>query len=362
MRGWGATTAPPLNVGASDSIDTGDLGVSKQLIEEGWNKPATPQPRFSILMAAYNAREHIAEAISSALSQTTSDLELIVIDDCSSDETPDIVGSFAESDPRVRLLRLSRNGGPGHARNAGLRAARGDWIVILDADDHIHTERLARLGDIGDAQAADLVADNLWLCEAESGQPFEPMFTPDLLSRPHFVGLEEFIRKNSPKNVKRKFGLLKPLIRRDFLVKNDLVYDEDAYLGEDFLLYVHCLIKKAKFYIIDTAYYYYRISSGSITRARSLSHVRAFIALNENLLCLPELRNDPRLVRAVEERVRQLKHDYVYVTFVSALKRGRMLKALGVLAGELRSLTYVIGHLFAVLSLRLREKSLPRGA
>lgn len=334
----------------------GDLGVTQQKSGGKRNELATEPPRFSVLMAAYNAKEHIEQAISSVLSQTTSDLELIVIDDCSSDGTPDIVDSFAREDPRVRLLRLPRNGGPGHARNAGLRAARGEWIAILDADDHIHPERLERLGDRAHVQAADMVADNLWLCEADSGRPFEPMFAPEQLGRPHVVGIEEFVRNNSPKNVKRKFGLLKPIMRRSFLERNFLSYNEEAYLGEDFLLYMNCLLNGAKFYVIDTAYYYYRISSGSITRVRSLAHLRTFIDLNEDLLCLSQLRKDPRLVSVFQERIKQLKCDYVYVSFVSAVKERHMLKAMGVLAGELRSLSYVVRHLFAVLGLRFRER------
>ena len=347
---------------ASDSFGTDHVGVKHRTSGKEQNESATRPPRFSILMAAYNAKEYIAEAISSALSQTASDLELIVIDDCSSDETPDIVDSFAKVDPRVRLLRLPRNGGPGHARNAGLRAARGDWIAILDADDHIHPERLERLGDLAEARAADMVADNLWLCEAQSGRPFEPMFAPDQIERPHFVGIEEFIRNNSPKRVKKKYGLLKPIIKKDFLSVNQISYNEEVFLGEDFLLYVNCLLKGAKFYFIDKAYYYYRISSGSITRVRSLSQIRTFIALNEELLSLPQFGKDPRLALALEERIKQLKYDYVYVSFVSAIKKGQMLKAAGVLARELRSLSYVVGHLFVVLGLRFRERSRLRDA
>ena len=88
-------------------------------------------PTVSVVIPAYNADAYIAETIQSALDQTYRDLEVIVVDDGSSDETMARVSAFGE---RVRLHQ-QRNGGVARARNTGVSLARGEWIAFLDADD-----------------------------------------------------------------------------------------------------------------------------------------------------------------------------------------------------------------------------------
>ena len=87
----------------------------------------------SIIMPTYNGERYIAHSIQSVLDQTYVDWELIVIDDCSDDNTCEVVASF--HDPRVRLLRNNRNSGAAVSRNYGLREAKGRWIAFLDSDD-----------------------------------------------------------------------------------------------------------------------------------------------------------------------------------------------------------------------------------
>jgi glycosyltransferase involved in cell wall biosynthesis len=84
-------------------------------------------------MPVYNRARLVGRAIRSVLAQTFVDLELLVVDDGSSDGTVDVVGSFG--DPRLRLVRLPRRGGVGRARNVGIGQARGDLVAFLDSDD-----------------------------------------------------------------------------------------------------------------------------------------------------------------------------------------------------------------------------------
>ena len=100
--------------------------------------------QVSIITPAYNAEPFISATIESVLGQSFQDWELLVADDVSSDRTPEIVAGFADRDPRVRLLRRGRNGGPAAARNTALRAAAGRYIAFLDNDDLWLREKLAR--------------------------------------------------------------------------------------------------------------------------------------------------------------------------------------------------------------------------
>jgi glycosyltransferase involved in cell wall biosynthesis len=95
-------------------------------------------PSVSVVIPAYNAARWIAETLDSVLAQTFRDFEVIVVDDGSTDETPDVVGRYGS---RVRYLRKEKGGTPS-ARNAGIRAARGSYIAFVDADDLWLPEKL----------------------------------------------------------------------------------------------------------------------------------------------------------------------------------------------------------------------------
>lgn len=107
--------------------------------------PATVTgPLVSVIMPAYNAEERIGPAIASLLRQTYRDLEIIVVDDASTDDTVAVAQNAAAGDRRMRVLRLQQNGGPYVARNCALATANGVFVTCHDSDDWAHPERIAR--------------------------------------------------------------------------------------------------------------------------------------------------------------------------------------------------------------------------
>ena len=96
----------------------------------------------SIVMPSYNTEQYIADSVKSILAQTYPDWELIIVDDCSTDRTVEIVRSF--NDPRIRLFRNERNSGAAVSRNKALREAKGKWIAFLDSDDVWLPEKLMK--------------------------------------------------------------------------------------------------------------------------------------------------------------------------------------------------------------------------
>ena len=97
----------------------------------------------SVIMPSYNTGNYIAESIQSVLNQTHTNWELLIVDDCSSDETDKVVEAFL-SDKRIRYLKNSRNMGAAESRNFALREAKGKWIAFLDSDDLWETQKLER--------------------------------------------------------------------------------------------------------------------------------------------------------------------------------------------------------------------------
>lgn len=101
-------------------------------------------PLVSIVMPAYNAVKTIGQSIDSVQAQIFTDWELLVVDDCSSDETCSIVRGYTSIDNRINLIQQPTNAGPARARNVALRAARGRYIAFLDSDDCWPPQKLER--------------------------------------------------------------------------------------------------------------------------------------------------------------------------------------------------------------------------
>ena len=98
----------------------------------------------SIITPAYNSERFIAETIKSVLNQTYTDWELIIVDDCSTDKTSEIVLSFQKEETRIIYIKNETNKGSAISRNIALRNAKGKWIAFLDSDDVWHPEKLER--------------------------------------------------------------------------------------------------------------------------------------------------------------------------------------------------------------------------
>src|SRR5699024_3337644 len=102
------------------------------------------QPLVSIITPAYNSARFIHEAIESVLAQTYTNWEMIIVDDCSTDDTMEIVQTYAEKDARIKLYQLEENSGSGVARNRAMDESQGRFIAFLDSDDVWMPEKLTR--------------------------------------------------------------------------------------------------------------------------------------------------------------------------------------------------------------------------
>jgi len=133
-------------------------------------------PFVSVITPAYNAARYLEESARSALDQTFCDLELIIVDDGSTDQTLELAHQIQSREPsRVRVVSKP-NGGPSAARNAGLTAAAGEYMALLDADDVWKPEFLARqMAVFTDIPTVDLVTGNGWnLGGGRHGEPVRP--------------------------------------------------------------------------------------------------------------------------------------------------------------------------------------------
>jgi glycosyltransferase involved in cell wall biosynthesis len=125
-------------------------------------------PRVSIVLPIYNRAATLPRCVASVLAQTFSEFELIAVDDASTDNSTSIAEQFA--DPRIRLLRHEKNAGPSAARNTGIRAARGEFIALIDSDDEWLPDKLRQQIGLLDARAADVCVCEYFIIDRETAR------------------------------------------------------------------------------------------------------------------------------------------------------------------------------------------------
>lgn len=190
---------------------------------------------ISIIMAAYNAEKTIEQAINSVLSQTYTNFELLVVNDCSTDRTAELVKSIAAKDSRVRLISNVKNSGVSYTRKHGLEEAKGSWISILDSDDAWAPEKLEKQIDLQRRTNADLLFTGSAFMDSE-GHPIDWY-----LRAPSEVTYRQLLKQNVLSNSSA-------LVRKELYAKNYAVGDE---MHEDFAIWLSILKKGMKAYGVD---------------------------------------------------------------------------------------------------------------
>ncbi len=243
--------------------------------------------RVSVVIAAWNAGATLDRCLASVTAHADAEIEIILVDDASTDGTAERIGRWAERHPRTTALRTPRNVGPSAARNLALDHATGDWIAVVDADDAVAPGRFARMAAVARAQQADICFDNMKLVSAEAGEPaLAPVLVPPALARrleaPWTV--ESYARMNFPYDSPVLTGFLKPMFRADFLREQGLRYDERVSRGEDYLLIVEALACGAKTAWLDEALYYYYVYKSSLSGAFDAGAHERFMAAERDLM------------------------------------------------------------------------------
>ncbi len=311
----------------------------------------------SVVIPAFNAARLIGAAIASAQAQSQPPDEIIVIDDCSTDDTGGVVREMMASDDRIALLRTPRNSGPGAARNLGLTRAGGDWIALLDADDAFDRDRLEQLTGLAGAAGVDMVSDNILCCAGDVSEPV-PMYRPDELpTKPFILSTARFVDGcvGDRRRPRQSLGFMQPLMARSFLRHHRLRYVEGARFGEDFLLYLACLAAGARWLVTPQPMYRYTIRSGSLTERQSPADLWRVRTAIQAMLDDPTLVPGSPLARSGRRCRTRIDHNYFYRAFTDAVKSGAGYEALRVLFSSFASPGHVVQASFEQMPTILRK-------
>ncbi|MGA0606731.1 glycosyltransferase family 2 protein [Phenylobacterium sp. VNQ135] len=288
-------------------------------------------PLVSVITANYNGAKYLAPAIRSVLRQTLADLELIIADDCSTDDSLAVIEAEVAGDPRVRVLKARRNGGPGAARNRALKAARGRYIAVFDSDDLMAPERLEKLVARARVDHADIVVDNLLLFQDDGAAPWRAFLCQKAWNHPRWITLADYIEAGRMYSRQPGLGYLKPLFSAEIL-KGE-TYREDLRIGEDYDLVLRLLAHGARMRFLPDALYRYRKHGASISHVMRREHIEQMLAADAALEI--EKRAQCEAVRRAQERRRRsLETALVYDRVICALKARQVGEALGACAAE----------------------------
>jgi succinoglycan biosynthesis protein ExoO len=302
-------------------------------------------PLVSVVMANFNGARHLAAAVRSVLDQSLSQLELIVVDDASTDDSLAVIGEAANGDPRVIVLVQPHNGGPGAARNRALEQARGRWVAIADSDDELDPHRLACLVRRAERDGAQVVVDNMEVFSDAGAFAPHPFLPPAAFAAPRWIGLADFIAAGVMYGSGPDLGFLKPVISAKALA--GLRYDESLRIGEDYDLIVRLLAAGGRMRFEPQALYRYRKHAASISHRLDPERVRAMLAAQARFEAAAGAL-DHHVARALTRRRRSLETALVYERIVNGVKAGAMWE----------SLTSGLGHptVWPLLTLPIRAR------
>lgn len=272
-------------------------------------------PDVSVVIPCYNAQAYVRRAVASALAQQgAGTIEVVLVDDCSTDGTDRLIQELAAADVRITAHHNAHNLGPGGTRNAAIAAARGAWVALLDADDAFAPGRLARLLKIAQESGASVVADLpiLYDLVAESVAPtqytttggWRLLTTAELLEPDPACGFD--------------FGLMKPMFHRS-LAEQGLWRYSDLRHGEDFALYLDLLVKGKAIAFLHEAHYIFstrigeisgRFSPGSVTNVDYASMATRIAELAARFDAQPDGAPLAALLRSRAERIRAANRVY----------------------------------------------------
>lgn len=289
-------------------------------------QPAPP-PRATVVIAAWNAAATIGRAVESALAQTLP-VEVVVVDDASTDATAELVAARAAAAPALRLLRQEVNAGPAAARNWAIAESGAPWIAVLDSDDRMAPGRLERLVVRAEAADLDFLADDIEkVAEDDPDGPRTRLWSDTEIGE---IDLDAaaFVRGNlsTRHGGRREMGFLKPLMRRSFLEHRGLTY-ADMRLGEDYELYARALILGARFRLTDPQGYLATVRPGSLSGKHPTGAHAALMAADERLLSLPQ--TDAQTREALTAHLLEEHKKWAWRRMIDAVKARDLAAALG---------------------------------
>ncbi len=227
-------------------------------------------PKVSVIIPVYNAKDYLGRCLDSVINQTLKDIEIICINDCSKDNSLEILKEYSSKDKRIKLINHKTNKGESAARNTGLDNAKGEYIAFLDNDDTIDSNFYEKLYKKATETNADIVKGEVHTIEYDGSESYDD--------------LNEKIRKNNSKLYFAYFWWT-AIYKASLIKDNNIRFLENYPLGGDVLFLNQAIFASNKLSLVDNCFYHYhrRIDSGDSLKL-TFNKIQSALNIHEKIL------------------------------------------------------------------------------
>lgn len=216
-------------------------------------------PKISVIIPVYNVADYLPKCLDSLLNQTFKDMEIICIDDCSPDNSLQILKMYAQKDARIKVIANKENIGAALTRNVGIDVAHGEYIYFMDSDDWLEPDYLAVMLQTIEREKTDIVLNlNIMQETPEISKPYEYAANVKIATQGEYWDKWHVIT-DAP------CLLWARLYRRDFLEKNHLRLSPMRTTCDDYIFHYTSNFYCEKTFLFYGLIYHYRVHNSSIT-------------------------------------------------------------------------------------------------
>lgn len=244
--------------------------------------PSNDTPCISVIVPVYNTEAYIGKCLDSLVSQTMREIEFILVDDCGTDRSMDIVRRYAAEDARIRILEGTENTGVAQARNRGMETARGEYTAFVDSDDWLAPDYFRLLYDKAVTEQADMVKGSftaVWTDRAEPSRMND--------------GIRQCLLRHAFPGIAYTYAFWNTLFRTDMLRRHHITFPSLTH-GEDLVFLVNALLHANKLVLEDGAVYYYNQHDSSTSRTISSRYYDSLFRHYEMIADLLKQSGQPR--------------------------------------------------------------------
>ena len=237
--------------------------------------------KVSIIIPVYNVEKYLKQCLDSVINQTFKDIEIIVVNDCSPDNSLRIIKEYQQKDERIVLLDLKQNVGLAFARNAGIKIAKGKYITFIDSDDWVREDYIEILYNNIELYKTDVVIaenleyDNISNCIINKREKlkFYNKIVEDVKDKKNLI-------LYIPRLITRSV-----IVSRNFIVEKNILFPNEK-IGEDLLFVVEIIASNSSLFYIDYPGYYYRVNRENSLMAdfyknKNLDYIALFTFFNK---------------------------------------------------------------------------------
>lgn len=228
---------------------------------------------LSVIVPIYNAEKYLSGCIESILDQTYKSFELLLIDDGSTDRSPQICDEYAKMDKRIKVLH-KENEGLVRARKEGLCRARGEYIAFVDNDDWIESDMYENLIDSLEGSGADFV-DTGYFCDKSNSSHIERKLEKRIYKFDKYIRHKAFmalLELDDSLNIRQ--SIWSKVFKASLIKKSYANVPDKIQGGEDLINIIHCILMSKKMIQTEGVFYHYNYREESLSHLRNISYMR----------------------------------------------------------------------------------------